>query len=89
MAVAQRSITAPAPEQTESASALAGLREAGEGDIGAPNLALEAQRERLAEFTAESPEPYVERYSPRVRLAILIGAMTIPWVAIWLAIRAF
>ena len=88
MAAVQRSEKAPALGPKTPPPAPAGLRQAGEGDIGAPNPALQAQRDRIAEFTAETPEPYVERYSRRVRLAILLVAVTIPWVAIWIAVKA-
>jgi hypothetical protein len=90
MAAVQRSEIAPtqAPKSSQPDPAPAGLRQAGDGDLGAPNSALQAQRDRIAEFTAEMPEPYVERYSGRVRLAILVAAIAIPWLAIGFAVKA-
>jgi hypothetical protein len=93
MAAVQRSEIAPAQAPKASqfdppGPAPAELRAAGDGDIGAPNPALQAQRERIAEFTAEAPEPYVEPYSPRVRLAILVVAVAIPWLFIGLTVKA-
>jgi hypothetical protein len=63
------------------------LREAADGDFGAPNPALLAQRDRIIALVSEAPEPHAERYAPRVRLAIMTAAITIPWVAIWFVLK--
>lgn len=98
MAALKKQLVEPTHEATHEAAPVAApvagpgaaerLRQVADGDMGAPNPALQAQLDRLADFASELPEPHVVRYSGRVRLAILVAGAVLPWVGIALLVRA-
>jgi hypothetical protein len=88
MAALKRLSPSPDSEALRIEPSSEGPRRVAHGQAGVANPALQAQLDRLAAFAAESDATQIIRVSPRVRLLIIASAGVLPWLGIWVAVRA-